>query len=41
MVLEMPAELVARTRRPSGTTDLDSGLHQAQGATAGWRKART
>lgn len=39
--LPLPADLVARTRRPSGTTDLGSGLHQEKGESAGWRKALT
>jgi Sulfotransferase family len=39
--LPMPADLVNRTRRPSGTTDLGSGLLKPKDADAGWRKTLT
>lgn len=39
--LPMPGDLVARTRRPSGTTDLGSEMRRSGDADAGWRKALT
>jgi hypothetical protein len=37
--LAVPDDLVDRTRRPSGTTDRGSDLHQNSDSDAGWRKA--
>jgi hypothetical protein len=37
----MPGDLVARTGRPSGTTDLGSEMRRSGDADAGWRKALT
>jgi hypothetical protein len=40
--LPMPDDLVARTARPSGTTDLGSAMrNNTDGGEAGWRKALT
>jgi len=39
--LPMPADLIERTQRPSGTTDLGSGLRQGDDSGAGWRRSLT
>jgi hypothetical protein len=39
--LPLPAGLVERTRRPSGTTDLGSQMRKRGDGDAGWRKALT
>jgi hypothetical protein len=39
--LQMPADLVERTKRLSGTTDLGSGLQRGGAAGPGWRKILT
>jgi hypothetical protein len=37
--IPMPADLLARTRRPSGTTDLGSEFRKSRNPDTGWRKA--